>query len=71
VTQFGTVRVAACQGTPVLLDVDASTDKAIEMIAAAAAEGAQLAVLPECFLSAYPSGAWAAGAASFDLPDEL
>lgn len=66
-----TVRVAAIQATPVVLDVDASTDKAAGLLAQAAAEGARLAVLPETFLSVYPSNAWAAGATAFTGWDEL
>lgn len=65
------VRVAAVQATPVLLDVEATTDKAIGLIADAAEAGARLVVMPECFLSAYPTGAWAAGAAHFGGADEL
>ncbi len=51
---FDTVRVAALQATPVMLDADASVDKAVRLIGEAAAEGAQLVVLPECFVSYYP-----------------
>lgn len=70
-TQFPTVRVAAAQATPVVLDVDASVEKALGLIARAAEAGAQLLVLPECFLSVYPSGAWAADGAHFGGFDEL
>ena len=37
----------------------------------AADRGAQLAVLPECFVPLFPSNAWARGAASFGGWDEL
>jgi nitrilase len=63
--------VAAAQATPVLLDVEASVDKAVDVIGKAVAEGARLVVLPECFLSAYPSGAWGVNGARFDGQDEL
>ena len=70
-THFPTVRVAALQATPVILDADATVDKAIRLLGEAAAAGAQLAVLPETFVSLYPSNAWAHQAASFGGSDEL
>lgn len=71
-TGFGTVRVAAVQATPVVLDVEKTLDKVVTLLAAAAAEGAELVVFPECFVSLYPSGAWAAPAATWtDGCDEL
>jgi nitrilase len=70
-TAFATVRVAAVQATPVLLDADATIDKAVRLVGDAAAAGAGLVVLPECFVSAYPSGAWGAASARFDGADEL
>jgi nitrilase len=68
---FDTVRVAAVQATPVILDAEASVEKAAALLGRAAADGVQLAVLPECFLSIYPSNAWAKGAPSFGGWDEL
>ena len=65
------VRVAAIQATPVVLDARATVEKAIRLLGDAAAEGAQLAVLPETFVSLYPSNAWARRAASFGGSDEL
>lgn len=53
------VRVAAVQAMPVVLDLDASLDKALGLLAEAAGQGAQLVVFPEAFLSLYPSYAWA------------
>jgi predicted amidohydrolase len=70
-TTFQTVRVAAIQATPVVLDADASVDKAIRLLQDAAGQGAQLAVLPESFVSLYPSNAWAHQTASFGGADEL
>jgi nitrilase len=64
-TEFPTVRVAAIQATPVILDAEASIDKAIGLLAAAGERGAQLAVLPECFVPLYPSNIWAREASSF------
>ena len=68
---MATVRVAAIQATPVILDGEASVAKAVDLIAEAAREGAQLAVLPETFVPLYPSNAWAAPAARFGGFDEL
>src|SRR2546423_13934641 len=70
-TEFPTVRVAAAQATPVVLDADASVDKAIGLIQQATAQGAQLVALPEAFIPLYPSNAWAKDAAGFGGFDEL
>src|SRR5262245_50419421 len=70
-TAFQTVRVAAIQATPVVLDAGASVTKAVGLLGEAAAAGAQLAVLPETFVSLYPSNVWARRAASFAGFDEL
>ena len=64
-TRFDTVRVAAVQATPVILDAEATIYKAVATLGTAAADGADLVVLPECFVSLYPSGAWAAAAATW------
>jgi nitrilase len=72
VAAFDPVRVAAVQATPVILDAEATIEKAIGSIADAASRGAQLVVFPECFVSLYPSGAWAAPAATWAFGcDEL
>jgi predicted amidohydrolase len=63
--------VAAIQATPVILDAEATVDKAVRLLAEAAGEGAQLAVLPETFVSLYPSNLWARRAAGFGGFDEL
>ena len=70
-TTFETVRVAAVQATPVILDAEATVDKAVRLVGEAAALGARLAVLPEAFVSVYPSNAWAGGATAFGGWDEL
>ena len=66
-----TVRVAAVQATPVILDAEATVGKAIGLLREAADAGAELAVLPETFVSVYPSNAWARKAAAFGGSDEL
>jgi len=70
-TEFPTVRVAAVQATPVILDAAASVEKAVGLIEEAAAQGARLVVLPETFVPLYPSNAWARGASAFGGWDEL
>jgi predicted amidohydrolase len=62
---FETVRVAAVQATPVILDADATIDRVVDRLGEAADRGAELVVFPECFVSLYPSGAWAAPAATW------
>jgi predicted amidohydrolase len=70
-TELRTVRVAAIQATPVMLDADATVAKACRLLGEAAAQGAELAVLPETFVSLYPSNAWARSAAAFSGHDAL
>jgi predicted amidohydrolase len=69
--ELRTVRVAAIQATPVILDAEASVAKAVKLLGDAAAQGAELAVLPETFVPLYPSNRWAKGAAGFSGWDEL
>jgi nitrilase len=71
VTSFPTVRVAAIQATPVILDAEATIEKAIGLLGAAADDGARVVAFPETFVSLYPSNAWAKAAASFSGWDEL
>ena len=68
---FETVRVAAAQATPVILDARASVEKAAGLVRRAADDGARLVVLPETFVPLYPSNAWAKAAAAFSGLDEL
>jgi nitrilase len=71
VTGFETVRVAAIQATPEILDAEGSVDKAVRLIGDAAGQGAKLAALPELFVPLYQSNAWAKNAPSFGGWDEL
>jgi nitrilase len=71
VTELRTVRVAAVQATPRILDAQASVEKAVGLLEDAAGLGAELAVLPETFVPLYPSNRWAADAARFSGWDEL
>jgi nitrilase len=68
---FPTVRVAAIQATPVILDADGCVAKAVGLLHEAADDGVQLAVLPECFVPLYPSNAWASHAAGFSGWDQF
>ena len=70
-TSFESVRVAAIQATPVILDADACVDKAVRLLGEAADAGAQLAVFPETFVPLYQSNAWARQASTFSGFDEL
>ncbi len=70
-TELRTVRVAAIQATPQILDAPASVEKAVGLLGEAAARGAELAVLPETFVPLYPSNRWAHDAARFGGWDEL
>jgi nitrilase len=65
------VRIAAIQATPVILDAEASVDKAVALLGDAASDGVRLAVFPETFVPLYPSGAWAHEAARFDGFDKM
>jgi nitrilase len=71
VPELRSVRVAAIQATPVILDAEATVAKAVRLFEQAAAQGAELAVLPETFVPLYPSNRWARGAAAFSGWDEL
>ncbi|HUR78822.1 MAG TPA: carbon-nitrogen hydrolase family protein [Acidimicrobiales bacterium] len=52
------VTVAAVQATPVLLDREQSLERACDLIAEAAGNGARLISLPEAFIPGYPEWVW-------------
>ena len=45
-----TIKAAAIQAEPVILDCEATVDKACHLISEAASKGAQLIVFPELFI---------------------
>lgn len=51
-------KIAIIQQAPVVLDREATLDKAVVLIAEAAASGAQLIVFPEAFVPGYPAWVW-------------
>src|SRR3954465_12291966 len=71
ITVLRPVRVAAIQATSVILDTEGSVAEAARLLGQAADAGAELAVLPECFVSLYPSNSWARAAASFGGAGEV
>jgi nitrilase len=50
------VRAAVVQDSPVVFNRRATIDKAVSLIGQAASQGAKLVLLPEAFVSAYPTG---------------
>ena len=63
------MRVAAVQASPVFLDAGATTAKTVRLLEEAAANGAELVVLPEGFIPGYP--AWLeGGGAEWLNPDQ-
>ena len=50
------VRVAVVQAAPVLMDWEATTDKAVKLTLEAGGKGAKLVLFPEAYIPAYPRG---------------
>ena len=63
-TAASRVRVAIVQQPPAVLDLAAGVHRAAAAVADAAADGAQLVVFPETWLTGYP--AWVFGLAGWD-----
>ena len=63
-----TVNVACVQAEPVVFEREATLEKVAALTAEAAANGAHLVVLPETFVSVYPSSAWAKALAGWADP---
>lgn len=57
-TEHPKFRAAAIQAAPVFLDLDATVDKSVTLIEAAAKNGAQLIAFPETFIPGYPFYIW-------------
>ncbi len=58
-TEDRTLRIAAVQGTPVLFQREATLERVVEHVRAAAGEDrADLVVFPESFVPGYPDGVW-------------
>ncbi len=62
-TETGTCRVAVVQASPVFLNRDATIAKGIELVKAAAGEGARIIAFPEVWVPGYPL--WIYGAAGW------
>ena len=54
--QFSEVRVAVVQAAPVIMEREATVEKACRLIKEAGEQGARLVVFPEAFIPAYPWG---------------
>jgi nitrilase len=52
------VKIAICQKPPVLLNLQATIDRALETLNETGDEGAQLVVFPEAYLPGYPTWIW-------------
>src|SRR5918911_923523 len=63
------ITVACVQAEPVILDRDATIEKAAQVAGEAKANGADLLVFPEAFIPAYPSSVWARALAGWADPD--
>ena len=52
------IKVAVSQKPPVLLDLNATVERAVKTIDEAASQGAKLIVFPEAYLPGYPTWIW-------------
>lgn len=51
-----TIRIAVVQAAPILMDREATTEKAVSLTLEAGEKGAKLVLFPEAFIPAYPRG---------------
>ncbi|MBE9556541.1 MAG: carbon-nitrogen hydrolase family protein [Proteobacteria bacterium] len=51
-------KIAISQKPPVLLDLEATIDRVVEILEEAAGQGAQIVVFPEAYLPGYPTWIW-------------
>lgn len=63
--------IAVAQVTPIVLDLQATLEKACDVIAEAGRNGAKLVVFPEAFIPAYPDWVWLIPGGRVDMLDEL
>jgi nitrilase len=64
-------KISAVQAAPVFLNGPATVDKACDLIASAAREGARLVVFPEGFIPTYPDWVWAVPAGETGMLNHL
>ncbi len=64
-------KIAVVQAAPVLLNLDASVEKACRLIQKAADKGAELVLFPEVFLPGYPDWIWNVPAGNISLHQKL
>jgi nitrilase len=64
-------RIAVVQLPPVLLDRAATLERAIDALARAAGEGAELVVFPEAYVPGYPQWIWRASPGDFALASAI
>ena len=53
-TRLPIVKIAACHASPIFLNADKTTEKALRLIGEAAAQGANLVVFPESYIPGFP-----------------
>jgi len=65
-----TIKAAAVQAEPVVLDREATAAKACQLIAESAANGAELIIFPEMFIPTFTNSAvWGRGLCNFCMYD--
>ncbi|GIT97825.1 carbon-nitrogen hydrolase family protein [Sulfurovum sp. TSL1] len=67
----GTFTVAAVQASPVFMDLDATIEKACNLIRRSAKKGADIVVFPEAFVPGYPDWIWQVPPGEIKLNQDL